>query len=75
MRKDIEEPMSPVRNKNLRLGKKKISNGVSEGPEQIASDLAKVVRGDVFADEWKRQRKTLKREFLGRVKILDVTLS
>ena len=50
MRKDIEEPMSPVRNKNPRLGKKKISNGVSEGPEQIASDLAKVVRGDVFAD-------------------------
>ncbi len=75
MRKDIEEPISPVRNKNPRLGKKKISNGVSEGPEQIASDLAKVVRGDVFADEWKRQRKTLKREFLGRVKILDVTLS
>jgi len=50
VRKDIEEPMSPVRNKNPRLGKKKISNGVSEGPEQIASDLAKVVRGDVFAD-------------------------
>ncbi len=74
MPKDIEEPVSPVRNKNPRLGKK-ISNGVSEGPEQIASDLAKVVRGDVFADEWKRQRKTLKREFLGRVKILDVTLS
>ncbi len=46
MRKDIEEPMSPVRNKNPRLGKKKISNGVNEGPEQIASDLAKVVRGD-----------------------------
>ena len=37
MRKDIEEPMSPVRNKNPHLGKKKISNGVSEGPEQIAS--------------------------------------
>ena len=48
MRKDIEEPMSPVRNKNPRLGKKKISNGVSEGPEQIASDLAKVVRGDLL---------------------------
>ncbi len=48
MPKDIEEPVSPVRNKNPRLGKKKISNGVSEGPEQIASDLAKVVRGDVL---------------------------
>ncbi len=45
MPKDIEEPVSPVRNKNPRLGKKKIYNGVSEGPEQIASDLAKVVRG------------------------------
>ncbi len=47
MPKDIEEPVSPVRNKNPRLGKK-ISNGVSQGPEQIASDLAKVVRGDVL---------------------------
>ncbi len=55
--------------------RKDIEELMSEGPEQIASDLAKVVRGDVFADEWKRQRKTLKREFLERVKILDVTLS
>ncbi len=54
---------------------KDIEEPISEGPKQIASDLAKVVRGDVFADEWKRQRKTLKREFLGRVKILDDTLS
>ena len=42
--------MNRVRNKNPRLGKKKISNGVNAGPEQIASDLAKVVLGDVFTD-------------------------
>ncbi len=55
--------------------RKDIEEPMSEGTEQITSDLAKVVRGDVFADECKRQRKTLKREFLGRVKILDDTLS
>jgi len=42
--------MNPVRNKNPHSGKQKISNGVNKEPERIASDLAKVVRGDVFAD-------------------------
>lgn len=31
--------------------RKDIEEPMSEGPEQVASDLAKVVRGDVFADE------------------------
>ena len=30
--------------------RKNIEEAMNEGPEQIASDLAKVVRGDVFAD-------------------------
>ena len=43
MPKDIKEVMNPIRNKNPHSGKKKISNGVNDGPERIASDLAKVV--------------------------------